>query len=567
MDSDEPLMLPLEAIELDAFRHRHEKDTFWCGHLLGGCGGQLTTKLYTDRVCHFAHHPDPTGQPRICDRRARGVSSADHLYMKSAAAAWVADRGQKAAFHYPQPDGAPIGSVLDIVWDHGNGALRVHLDATVPPAWDNDAVDVVVGMSVPVDTDTLVRRWYVHRVRFENAGTAREIRIGTEAFARDTEWFALDECEMTERGLSTPAVEQILRSRSTRPVSPWAVGRSKKVPDARARAQMLLRKLAEARKVGSVVVVTRVCRDIAAISGAGGELQAQMAVAISDVEHWLEEQAEARRELFSHLERAVAEGNTLEAGRLLMRANAIASDDRTEAEGAVADSAAGCLVAYTWQRQAAVAATRAEQEEIRARQEADRVRTLLETLERRGAGQTRKTMRKLVKDLVRAAAGAGTHVDAQQQKQIDVWKRRADIGRLMTQVTRRAPAPTERTPRPKRKPPLHEQVARRFWIKEKCPVCHVGKGRDCINDDQVGSATVRQVPHDERLQPIVEERKVKAQQRKQNPPPPRRPGQVYDVTCPDCDEEPGARCATPGGPHRSRVERARKLARRYPGPE
>ncbi|MFD5734913.1 hypothetical protein ACFWIY_19100 [Streptomyces sioyaensis] len=56
-------MLPLEPIELDAFRQQHRLDTFWCGHLLGGCGGQLMTKLYTDRVCHFAHHPDPTGQP------------------------------------------------------------------------------------------------------------------------------------------------------------------------------------------------------------------------------------------------------------------------------------------------------------------------------------------------------------------------------------------------------------------------------------------------------------------------------------------------------------------------
>ncbi|MFJ8025529.1 hypothetical protein [Streptomyces sp. NPDC096311] len=47
-DSEEPLMLPLEAIELDAFRRRHGSDTFWCGLLLGGCGLQLTTKLYTD---------------------------------------------------------------------------------------------------------------------------------------------------------------------------------------------------------------------------------------------------------------------------------------------------------------------------------------------------------------------------------------------------------------------------------------------------------------------------------------------------------------------------------------
>jgi hypothetical protein len=47
-------MLPLEAIELDAFRHRHEQDTFWCGLLLGGRGLQLTTKLYTDRGCSLS---------------------------------------------------------------------------------------------------------------------------------------------------------------------------------------------------------------------------------------------------------------------------------------------------------------------------------------------------------------------------------------------------------------------------------------------------------------------------------------------------------------------------------
>jgi hypothetical protein len=37
-------MLPVEAIEPDAFRRRHHHDTFWCGLLLGGCGLQLTTK-------------------------------------------------------------------------------------------------------------------------------------------------------------------------------------------------------------------------------------------------------------------------------------------------------------------------------------------------------------------------------------------------------------------------------------------------------------------------------------------------------------------------------------------
>ncbi|MFJ5811250.1 hypothetical protein [Streptomyces sp. NPDC093093] len=65
-DSEEPLMLTLEAIELDAFRRRHEQDTFWCGLLPGSCSGQFTTKLYTDRVCHLVLHP---GTDRLCGRR------------------------------------------------------------------------------------------------------------------------------------------------------------------------------------------------------------------------------------------------------------------------------------------------------------------------------------------------------------------------------------------------------------------------------------------------------------------------------------------------------------------
>ncbi|MEV8546757.1 hypothetical protein [Streptomyces sp. NPDC051572] len=92
----------------------------------------MTTKLYTDRVCHFAHHPGPDGHPHLCGRRARGVNSADHLYVKSATAAWLRDRDRHADIEFAQPDGAPIGSVVDIHFPRGG--LRVHLDQTVEPS-------------------------------------------------------------------------------------------------------------------------------------------------------------------------------------------------------------------------------------------------------------------------------------------------------------------------------------------------------------------------------------------------------------------------------------------------
>lgn len=53
-DSESPVVLPLEAIELDEFRRLHADDTYWCGEWLGGCGQQLTTKLYVDRACSLS---------------------------------------------------------------------------------------------------------------------------------------------------------------------------------------------------------------------------------------------------------------------------------------------------------------------------------------------------------------------------------------------------------------------------------------------------------------------------------------------------------------------------------
>ncbi|MEV5177403.1 hypothetical protein AB0L10_41640 [Streptomyces flaveolus] len=55
-------MLPLKAIELDAFHRQHDSDTFWCGLLLGGCGLQLTTKLY-GHVARDHHRCFPTPGP------------------------------------------------------------------------------------------------------------------------------------------------------------------------------------------------------------------------------------------------------------------------------------------------------------------------------------------------------------------------------------------------------------------------------------------------------------------------------------------------------------------------
>ncbi|MFE9476780.1 hypothetical protein [Streptomyces griseofuscus] len=469
--------------------------------------------------------------------------------MKSAAAAWLRDRGRHPDIEFARPDGVPIGSVVDIRFQHGG--LRVHLDQAVQPVWDQEGHEPVLGMSVPVDRDTLIDRWYVHRIRLDSEGTARRVRIGTEAFARETEWFALDDCEMTERGLSTPAVDRIVRSRSTRPVTQWGVSKAKKVPPARVRAQVLLRKLTDAVRVESSFVASQVLRGIANLTDVEGELEAQLAAAVSDAEAWLEDQVRARRELFSQLKEALAARDARQVRQLLAHVNATASHDRTADEITIADAAATYVAeqqqAYVEQLQAV--AKRAREEEARARRAANRVQTLLATLQRRGDTGSPKMMRKLVRELMHAASDAGDLVDADQQEQIGVWKTRAEIGRPPTQTAR--PAAALGAPRPMR----HEQVARRLWIKRRCPRCQASAGRNCVVNAHTGTGTTSKTPHYERIEPILAERRAKTERRR------RTPGS-YDIACPDCGRPPGERCTSPsGGVHRARVDRAREAGR------
>ncbi|MEV6726641.1 hypothetical protein AB0M94_37615 [Streptomyces xanthochromogenes] len=477
-DSDEPLMLPMEAIELDVFRRVHEDDTFWCGTLLGGCGGQLTTKLYTDRACHFAHHPDPDGLPHVCGRRSHGVDSADHLYVRSAAAAWLAGRGERATFEYTRADGAPIGSVVDVRWRHG--ALRVHLNQAVAPVWD-DRVEPVLGTMVPVDRDTLIRRWYVHRIRLDSVGTARHVQIGTEAFARPIEWFALDECEMTERGLSTPAVEKIVQARTAPRPSLWSPGKARKVPEPEARAQALLRRLVYARRIESVPVVKQVCAEIENLTGVDGELQEQLEAAVRHARVWLVEQAEARRELFDSLDTAVEEQKPGRVRRLLLRVNATAAEDRTDAESAVYERATTYFESLDDLTRDAVEAEADTEKE--AHKAAAHVRSTLQRL--RGYDAYTPDLRPRVGELVRSAALAGELLTRGEARRVEVWKKRAARG------------PQEQ---------LH--VARRYWIQRSCPRCNAEQGKDCVLVEGPNSGKPRKNGHNERLQLELDERKA-----------------------------------------------------------
>ncbi|MFJ4865948.1 hypothetical protein [Streptomyces sp. NPDC088748] len=500
-DSEEPLLLPLEAIELGSFRRRHQLDTFWCGLLLGGCGAQLTTKLYTDRVCHFAHHPGPDGQPHMCGRRARGIASADHLYVKSATVAWFRNRGEEADIAFAQPNGAPVGSLVDITSRHRR--LRVHLDQAVEPVWDDDSIEPVLGMSVPVDRDTLIRRWYVHRIRLDSEGTARRVQIGTEAFARPTEWFGLEECEVTERGLTTPAVQRIVASHSAPPPR-WTPGRPKKAPTANAQARALLSQLDDARSLGFVIAARRLCSEIAGLAEVDRETQERIDAALETMKGWMEEQVELRRSLYAQLDQAVIAQDTQQVRKLFAHVNAKAAHDRTEDEDAIVSRAADHFADVSRATQERIAAKVAAE-----RAAADAITRVANILKNLNRGDYRN-LRDQVETLIRYAEVAGDRVTVHQGRQIEAWKQRAG---LSSGEEPKEPLDDDGTQQLSHKKPLFRQVARRYWIKRSCPRCLVGNGKDCVIADGTGNGELRYVPHDERLQPILDQRKARLPRR------------------------------------------------------
>ncbi|MFD7986983.1 hypothetical protein ACFV4M_26875 [Kitasatospora indigofera] len=473
--SDIPLILPLEAIEVEAFRREHAADTFWCGLLLGGCGSRLATKLYTDRVCHFAHFPDSDGA-HVCERRARDVASADHLYATAAARTWLHAQGHRATVRH----GTPLGSVVDLHPGPRARGLRLHLDAAIAPVWDDERTEPVLGVSVPVDDRTLVDRRYVHRVRFDSVGTARRVRIGTQSFARGTEWFALDDCTLTPEGLHTPAVERITRARTTtareglwRPPAP-ASRKDHTPPELRLQAAIAS---------GSRLAVLTACREIEAAGLHESSGAEPVAAALERARAWLDGQRRERLRVLEQLRQAVHDGAVDAVSTLLERVDRWSLEHRSQEERDTV--AAAMRLLGTHRREQETRATQERQEAKRRALQADgngrrqpvqerrtrpdraaapagrpagplprsrqpdaaaaahrRMQDILRDLRRLGTGLGPRTLTHLLRSLSTALNAAGDRVTPQQRQEAEDWLRRGR--RLRGAIANPAPetAPT-----------------------------------------------------------------------------------------------------------------------------
>ncbi|MEO3976470.1 hypothetical protein [Streptomyces sp. CAU 1734] len=213
-NSDHPVILPMDAVELDRWRKKHPNYSYWCGIELGGCGGELSDRRYTNKVCHFAHHPNaPT-----CYRTATGESSADHLFIKRGVLNLLGKQKVRGKVKTRNLGTGP-GDAVDVHLPGARRRLRFQLGGLDYRSWkraadelmteDVDDLDWVFGPETPVTRELVGRHGFCLRVRCETVGGERRVHIGAEAHDRTISWTPLEECELTPDGLTTPHVETI----------------------------------------------------------------------------------------------------------------------------------------------------------------------------------------------------------------------------------------------------------------------------------------------------------------------------------------------------------------------
>lgn len=216
-DSDHPVILPMDEHELDIWRRMHPSYNYWCGLQLGGCGGQLTDRRYTNKVCHFAHHATAP----LCYRTANGESSADHLFIKRGVRRLMDKRQLRGKVQTRDLGNGP-GDAVDVYLAESRRRLRFQLGPVDYRAWrgatdelgaDADEIDWIFAAEGQITQQVIGSHGYCLRVRCETVGGERRVHIGAEARDRTVAWTPLEDCLLTSSGIVTPHVEEIRLSR------------------------------------------------------------------------------------------------------------------------------------------------------------------------------------------------------------------------------------------------------------------------------------------------------------------------------------------------------------------
>ena len=236
------IILPTDADDLVRWRRRHPTYTYFCGTQLGGCGHELSDRLYRDKVCHFAHRPHTS-----CHRTATGAASADHLFIRDDLAAWAGRHRLKGRVTSHDLGSGP-GDVVDFRVRESRQHVRFQFSRLPHTDWrrtrdrltrESSTLDWVFGPGT-AHPDTVEELYDEHghvlRFRFETLGAVRRIRLRAEDLRRSTDWVPLEACVMTPDGLVVPGAERRPRRRAPVPAAPLAATPVRRSPEEQVRA-------------------------------------------------------------------------------------------------------------------------------------------------------------------------------------------------------------------------------------------------------------------------------------------------------------------------------------------
>jgi hypothetical protein len=233
--SQEPAFLPMTRSEALEFKRRHHASTFWCGDLLGGCGGRLGIKIYWDRVAHFAHH----SSTNRCTRQHGGIDSADHLYAGKHVNRWLSGQGLPERRPHFDGDFATGGSCHRLTlpatdehpaiffefterMDAGLERLLDHM-ADRSPSWLVQRNPDLVHRLVRADGHAL-------RFRMRTEGFERVVDIGVTSYGGHTQWHPISECSLTREGITSPCLDELRKKRNRREAGPRSASASTRDP-------------------------------------------------------------------------------------------------------------------------------------------------------------------------------------------------------------------------------------------------------------------------------------------------------------------------------------------------
>ncbi|QBI54381.1 hypothetical protein EKD16_12995 [Streptomonospora litoralis] len=178
---------------------------------VGGCGGELSDKVYKDRVCHLAHQSSSNG----CTRRHGAADSADHLYASKNVNRWLEKQGWDGRYAQYTGEFSTGGTCTRVLLETLDALPPICIELSerfdsyltqLLQADEINRVDWLIRDNSRLAGELIDRNGYALRIRFKDQDLGRAFEVGTATRDGHLRWSDLSECVFTLKGIRTPTL-------------------------------------------------------------------------------------------------------------------------------------------------------------------------------------------------------------------------------------------------------------------------------------------------------------------------------------------------------------------------